>query len=689
MKNRPTICHLITLFIRQHGERKFPTNEATAKRHRGLLFERLQQRELMAVDVNTLNLELPYQIVDTAQTTSYGTGATVLASEPTSGDALFGQDSNYLGNQPSYTISDDGKTVIDNVTDLVWTHSIDWDGIEGIDARDQMTYAELETLVVQLNVDAYGGKTDWRIPTTKELYSLIQFDGIQPPPNGTSAVGAKFFLDGSVFNFAWGDTSRGDRIIDMQVWSSTEYVSTTMNNDRSFLSVNFADGRIKAYPYSSPGSQAPNDYYAMLVAGNPAYGQNDLSAIGDGTLMDAATGLMWTQQDSDIQMDWVEALAYVAQKNAENYLGYSDWRLPNAKELQSLVDYSKSPDTTGTPAISDLFDLRANEIKAQAYTGSAGDYGFHWTGTTFVEQFPNGELNSSAAVYISFFESLGLGNVNNTNVLDVHGAGAQRSDPKIASATFSRGDFFGPQLDLINIENYVLLVRTPLEPDAPTLQFETVSQTLYEETRTIAINAISLFAADRDISVPLIVSGSATQGNDFVIETTLLTFPAGATTASITIDLIDDSIEESSETIELTLGSPSVGTLGDQQLHTITIIDNDPANWHNEQNPYDVDKNGIVSPVDALAIINTINSSGVRLLDNAIDDHNRDIDVNNDGWVSPLDALQVINFLNRNGSGEGEPSQQTPFSLMPPTNKRLVNDINYFFEQYSDENRIR
>ena len=65
-----------------------------------------------------------------------------------------------------------------------------------------------------------------------------------------------------------------------------------------------------------------------------------------------ATGLMWLQNDSGKAMTWQQALAYAEASTVD---GYSDWRLPNAKELQSIVDYTRSPDTTGTAAINPLF----------------------------------------------------------------------------------------------------------------------------------------------------------------------------------------------------------------------------------------------------------------------------------------------------------------------------------------------
>lgn len=67
---------------------------------------------------------------------------------------------------------------------------------------------------------------------------------------------------------------------------------------------------------------------------------------GDGTVTDKATGLMWKQcpeglsgadcGDGGLQFfDWQEALQ---QGQGLTFAGHSDWRLPNVKELSSLVD---------------------------------------------------------------------------------------------------------------------------------------------------------------------------------------------------------------------------------------------------------------------------------------------------------------------------------------------------------------
>jgi hypothetical protein len=120
-----------------------------------------------------------------------------------------------------------------------------------------------------------------------------------------------------------------------------------MNGAQTLFGVNFADGRIKGYGYSHPGRGRPEKkFYARYVRNttDQAYGENDFADNGDGTVTDRVTGMMWMKADSGQAMTWEEALAWA--ENLE-YGGYDDWRLPNAKELQYIVDYSRSPDTTG------------------------------------------------------------------------------------------------------------------------------------------------------------------------------------------------------------------------------------------------------------------------------------------------------------------------------------------------------
>ncbi len=72
------------------------------------------------------------------------------------------------------------------------------------------------------------------------------------------------------------------------------------------------------------------------------------------------------------------------------------------------------------------------------------------------------------------------------------------------------------------------------------------------------------------------------------------------------------------------------------------------ADWQNAMLPCDVDNSGIVAPIDALVVINTINQNGARpLADRNANARSPFYDVNGDDSVSLLDVLVVINAINR------------------------------------------
>ncbi len=365
-----------------------------------------------------------FSVVDTGQDTCYDVAVAIAC--PESGESFYGQDAQHTGNAPRYTNNGDG-TITDNVTGLMWQQ----------DPGDKMTWDEAVDGADSFDLAGYG---DWRLPTIKELYSLILFSGEDPSGEmGDDISGLVPFIDTDYFNFEYGDTSAGERIIDSQWTTSTIYNSTVMNGQECFFGVNFADGRIKCYPTNSKG------YFTIYVRGNTGYGANQLTNNGDGTITDQATGLMWQRDDSGMGYNWQQALSYAeGLELADN----DDWRLPNAKELESIVDYTRSPDTTDSAAIDPLFN-------ATSITNEAGqtDYPCYWGSTTHAKS--SGSPGASGA-YVAFVRAMGY--MNNT-WMDVHGAGAQRSDPKEGDpADYPTGH--GPQGDAIRIYNYVRCVRT-------------------------------------------------------------------------------------------------------------------------------------------------------------------------------------------------------------------------------------
>lgn len=377
-----------------------------------------------------------YPIVTTNQSTYYNNSQEI--SAPATGEEFYGQDAQYESNALNYQDNGDG-TVTDLVTGLMWQKSPDFNADGAIDALDKMTFEEAKNEAYNFDLAGYD---DWRLPSIKELYSLIIFSGFDVSGYEGTTDGLVPFIDTDYFEFGYGDESAGERIIDAQYASSTKYVDYTMYGDETLFGVNFADGRIKGYGLEIHGSE--KEFYVIYVRGNESYGINNFVDNGDGTISDLATGLMWLKDDSGEAMNWEDALSYAEDLDAE---GYSDWRLPDVKELQSILDYTKSPSSSDSPAIDSKFNC--TEITNEA---GESDYGYYWSSTTHANWSLDAGTN---AAYISFGRAMGY----MESWVDVHGAGAQRSDPK----TGNPDDYpygHGPQGDAIRINNFVRCVRT-------------------------------------------------------------------------------------------------------------------------------------------------------------------------------------------------------------------------------------
>jgi hypothetical protein len=390
---------------------------------------------ISTIQLHSQELSNSYPLIDTGQDDTYDTLQVI--PFPLPGEPFYGQDAQFDVIQFSFQDNSDG-TVTDLNAGLIWQQFL---------FDEKFTY---DDALAAADTFSLNGFNDWRLPSIKELYSLIDFRGI----TGINAVSSIPFIDTIYFEFRYGDETSGERFIDAQYVSSTEYVGTTMNGDFTVFGVNFADGRIKGYGLIMPGG-SEKLFEVRFVRGNTDYGLNNFTDNNDGTITDSATGLMWSKTDNGVELNWEEALDLVYQKNQVNYLGYNDWRLPNAKELQSIVDYTRSPQTTNSAAIDSLF-----EVTAIIDEGGGTNYPFYWANTTHADGPPDHQYTK--AVYVAFGEALGFMEAppgsGNYILMDVHGAGAQRSDPKQGDPNnFPHG--FGPQGDVIRIYNYVRLVR--------------------------------------------------------------------------------------------------------------------------------------------------------------------------------------------------------------------------------------
>ena len=221
---------------------------------------------------------------------------------PSPGQPFYGQDAQYVTNPMSYTVSPDGLSVTDNVTGLMWQRMDDDTGRNWADA---LAYCEGLS---------FGGHTDWRLPNEYELQSIALYG------NANLAIDPKIFL-GAKMNWYWS--------------SSTNAAQTNLA-----WWVTYGDGSVHQY------SKA-NMYYVRCVRGESV--ARSFTGNLDGTVTDNATCLMWQREDDNQARNWESALAYCEDLNLG---GHSDWRLPDVKEIRSIVDnmrYDPAIDPTAFP----------------------------------------------------------------------------------------------------------------------------------------------------------------------------------------------------------------------------------------------------------------------------------------------------------------------------------------------------
>ena len=374
------------------------------------------------------SVPLTYPVVDTGQGKCYDNDVEI----PCPADGVFfGQDAQYTGLEPGFTANSDG-TVSDNKTGLTWQQTPDVNGDGKINAADKLTFTAAGEHCTNLSL---AGQDDWRLPDIKTLASLMDFLGTDPS-EATGTISVIPFLDSTSFGFAYGDSAAGESTTDVQFASSSTYADSKTAAGLMDFAVNFATGSIEAY-------NVEKKFYVLCVRGDSAYGANQFSDSGDGTILDQATGLVWQKADSTKGLNWQDALAYC---EGLSLAGKDDWRLPDAKSLQSLVDYSRSPATTQSAAIDALFNVTAINNEAGQI-----DFPYYWTSTSLADFSGKG----SEGAYIAFGRALGY--LNKTWV-DLHGAGALRSEPKSGNpADFPSGG--SRQGEAIRILNHARCVR--------------------------------------------------------------------------------------------------------------------------------------------------------------------------------------------------------------------------------------
>lgn len=233
---------------------------------------------------DSITLSTVVHIPDTGQTTSY-TGT-------------FGEDHDYTINSPSYTDNGDG-TITDNLTGLVWQKE---------DDATTRTWSDAGTYCTNLSLTGIG----WRLPTDLELMTIVDYGKYSPSintsyfPNTQSSYSSAYY------------------------WSSIPY------NTTDAWIVNFSYGFVR-------NMVKTNSHYVRCVRGGQI--TSSFTDNGNGTVTDAVSTLVWQKQDDATTKKWEQALTYC---EGLSLGGFTDWRLPNAKELRSIAGSSNYFPNTGT-----------------------------------------------------------------------------------------------------------------------------------------------------------------------------------------------------------------------------------------------------------------------------------------------------------------------------------------------------
>ena len=137
---------------------------------------------------------------------------------------------------------------------------------------------------------------------------------------------------------------------------------------------------------------------------------------GDGTITDLNTGLMWEKKSldgsdhdatktfvwsspvTDTVWDWIDAINTEV-GNGIGFAGYNDWRLPNVKELQSIIDYGRF-----NPSVDPVFNNHVSPGCTVLTCSATVPTGIYWTSTTGAE-------NPLSAWVLLFFEGFVTGAV--------------------------------------------------------------------------------------------------------------------------------------------------------------------------------------------------------------------------------------------------------------------------------------
>ncbi len=247
---------------------------------------------------------------------------------------------------PEPRFRDNGdRTVTDRLTGLSWTSNAD-------PAGGPVTWQEALDRVADMNRRKHLGHGDWRLPNVNELESLTSmrpdlsawlasrgFDNVRKEYYWTSSSYSSYPACAWSVGMHGGIVTGRDKRDSGYLWPVRSAPPGTIALPATGQ-VSCRDAAGKIVPCGGTGQDA--ETRAGISWPAPRFAET-----GDGTVLDRLTGLVWSgdgrapgpvECGPGTRKTWQEALDHVACLNAGRYLGKSDWRLPNRKELASLVN---------------------------------------------------------------------------------------------------------------------------------------------------------------------------------------------------------------------------------------------------------------------------------------------------------------------------------------------------------------
>jgi hypothetical protein len=248
---------------------------------------------------------------------------------------------------PADRFSDNGNgTITDTLTGLVWLQDANCLGAGRPGPRKGAVKLKAAiSFIAGINAGRYdacgGGQSDWRLPNVAEMESLLNADA--PNPGAWLADGPFTNVAGSY----WTSTS------------STGKSAWSVRMDDGFVGLSSAGTAARVWPVRGL-TRAPAAIGRTGQAASFAPGDDGASREGvawpvprfedyaAGTRLDLLTGLVWAAEvqsggpdvcNPGVRKNWKEALSHVECLNAHEYLGFADWRLPNRRELRSVVNF--------------------------------------------------------------------------------------------------------------------------------------------------------------------------------------------------------------------------------------------------------------------------------------------------------------------------------------------------------------